>query len=298
MRTPPWDWIARLAAPLLWLGGACSSGTTVHLGDKTPRPYHFGAPHELTELGTSYGNDNPTLTEDLLEIYFTSDRGTTSTDVWTARRASRGDPFGTPERVDAASTPTFDTSAAVSLDGLTLWVGSDRDGGLGLLDVWMSTRASRTEPWGTPVNLLSLNSPARDVPRPPGQHGLVMPLASERNRADLYETFLSTRAGRTGPFDTPAIVSELVFPDKSTVDAFLTDDGLTMFFSSAPVNGPGDLYVAWRRNTSEAFSVYVPLDELNTNDDDRDPWLTPDGKQLYFVSDRSGLLAIYEAAVQ
>ena len=41
-----------------------------------------------------------------------------------------------------------------------------------------------------------------------------------------------------------------------------------------------------------------PLDDLNTPGDERDPWLTPDGKTLYFTSDRDGALNIYTAAVK
>ena len=41
-----------------------------------------------------------------------------------------------------------------------------------------------------------------------------------------------------------------------------------------------------------------PLDDLNTAGDERDPWLTPDGKTLYFTSDRDGALNIYTALVK
>jgi hypothetical protein len=104
--------------------------------------------------------------------------------------------------------------------------------------------------------------------------------------------------------------------DRSTVDGFLSDDGLTMFFSSAPVLAPADaggsaadagktdggvassdLFVAWRLSTSAPFLITQPLDDLNTAADERDPWLSPDGKTLYFTSDRGGVLSIYTAAV-
>ena len=39
------------------------------------------------------------------------------------------------------------------------------------------------------------------------------------------------------------------------------------------------------------------IDELSTDSDERDPWLSPDGRELYFSSDRSGQYAIYVAAV-
>jgi Tol biopolymer transport system component len=59
-----------------------------------------------------------------------------------------------------------------------------------------------------------------------------------------------------------------------------------------------DLYVAWRQSVNDAFSVTQPLGDLNTPGDERDPWLTPDGKTLYFTSDRDGTLNIYTAVVK
>jgi hypothetical protein len=289
--------LALALALLPVIAGGCAGGATVRLGDQSPRPYHFAAPQPLPELGTAFDTENPTLTDDLLEIYFTSNHDGVSTDVWSARRGAPAEAFSTPTHVDEVSTPAFETSAAVSGDGLTLWVGSDRAGGLGELDIWMSTRSNRAGRWSAPVNLLSLNATAKDVPRPPGQRNLVMPLASERDGSGLYRTYLSARANPNAPFGSPSPLPELVFADKSTVDGFLTDDGLTLFFSSSPRTGPGDLFVAWRRSTSEPFSIYAPLDELNTTADDRDPWLSRDGKLIFFSSSRDGLLNIYQAAV-
>jgi hypothetical protein len=92
-----------------------------------------------------------------------------------------------------------------------------------------------------------------------------------------------------------------------------------MFFSSSPFQFPpdagsrpgdagstvdggptpsADLYVAWRQAVDAPFSGTQTLDDLNTGGDERDPWLTPDGKTLYFTSDRGGLLTIYTAAVK
>jgi hypothetical protein len=276
----------------------CGGSDTVRLGWQDPPPYHFGTPQPLPELDPSYDGENPTLTADLLELYLTSDRGGKSTDVWTARRTSAADPFGAPEVISEVSTPSFETSSAVSLDGLTLWWGSERPGGLGALDIWVSTRAARGDAWGTPTDLVALNSTEKDVPRPPGLHGLVMPLASERDSPGLYQTFFSTRAGPDAPFGTPQPIPELTFTDKTVVDGFLTDDGLSLFYSSSASGGKGDLFVARRRSTSEPFSVIQPLTDLNTDADDRDPWLSPDGTLMFFSSDRAGgPLNIYQVAV-
>jgi len=96
--------------------------------------------------------------------------------------------------------------------------------------------------------------------------------------------------------------TELAFSDRTPVDGFLTDDGLTLFYSSSPLvypadagprpgdasantldGGPvptADLFFAIRRSTSDPFDFWQPLDDLNTGGDERDPWLTPDGKTL------------------
>jgi len=271
-------------------------GTVVDLGDPRPPPYRFGTPHLLSELGTTYSNQNPTLTGDLLDIFFTSNRSDTAGDVWTAHRASPGDPFDAPTLVTEISSPTYETSPAVSADGLSLYVGSDRDGTTGILDIWASTRSDRSATWSAPVNLTALNSPVNDIPRPPGQHGLVMPMASERDVSGGYRTYLAERADRDQPFTALTVVTGLVGGD-ILADAFLSDDGLTMFYAAAMGSAKPDIYVAWRASTGDRFSLPTRLADLDTDDDERDPWLSPDGTVFYFTSDRgNGVLQIYEAS--
>jgi len=283
----------------------CSAGTTVTLGGLAPRPYHFGPAQLVPELASASHTDNPTLTGDLLEIYFTTDRESGNGDVWFATRDSATQPFGAPAPVSAVDGASFETSSAISADGLTLWFGSDRGGGAGGVDVWVTQRASRADAWSTPVNIVALNSAADDIPRPPGQHALVMPMASTRpadaNPSGAYQTYLAARPAQGAPFAAPVPIPELDSPEGSTVDGCLTDDGLTLFFSATPAGdagaGDADLFVAWRRAPGEPFSFKQPLDDLNTPGDERDPWLTPDGKTLYFTSDRNGVLSIYTAPV-
>jgi hypothetical protein len=279
------------------------SGDRVVLGGAPP--FSFGDPVLVSELAGLGRSENPTLTSDLLEIYFNSDRpdsnGDTGGNVWFATRSSTALPFNTPIPIAEVNTEAFETSAAVATDGLTLWLGSDRPGGIGDLDVWRSTRSSRGAAWSAPVNIPELNSPARDLPRPLGEHGLVMPMSSERDSPDVYQTYLAARPSTTTPFAAPLPIPELSFADRSTVDAFLTDDGLTLLYSSAvqaPALGAADLYVAVRQSTNEPFRASTPISELNTAAEERDPWLSADGKTLFFVSDRDGRLSIYQATAK
>ena len=51
------------------------------------------------------------------------------------------------------NSSAWDLSARESADGLTLLFHSQRSGGIGGEDIWMSTRATKNDPWGKPVNL-------------------------------------------------------------------------------------------------------------------------------------------------
>jgi hypothetical protein len=302
-------------------------GEIVTIGEKPAPTYHFGPARLVVELATYARTNNPTLTEDLLEIFFTSTRDQNDFDIWTASRASRDVAFGAPQKVRAVSSGRFDTGSAVSADGLTLWLGSDRrsigNPSNGGLDIWVSTRATRTADWSEPVLVPALSSSSLDIPRPPGLYGLVMPLGSERGPGSVYRTFFALRASTTAPFEMPQTVPELVFEDATTMDTFLSNDGLTLFYASGPLvmeNEGGapsgldaglggsmadgttpvltaDLYVARREKVTDPFSGFTPITDLNTLFEERDPWLSEDKTQFFFSSDRGGNLNIYTCDV-
>src|SRR5688572_22930516 len=64
-------------------------------------PGVWSAPVEIVELTSGFGEDDPSLTDDLLEIYFGSRRTGSigAEDIWMASRASPADPWGTPTNV-------------------------------------------------------------------------------------------------------------------------------------------------------------------------------------------------------
>jgi hypothetical protein len=229
-------------------------------------------------------------------IYFTSRRegGPGNADVWFAERASPDDPFGEPLPVDAVSTPEFDSSPAISPDGLTLWTAIDVEGGLGGLDIWVATRATRSDPWSELSNVAELNSPDDDLPRPIGDDGRVMPIQSRRD-GSIYQMYLAIRESPAGAFGTPLLLNSLLLEGQAMGDGFVTYDGLGVYFAYS-VEGSGDLYFASRPSRDDDFQSAVPILSLNTDADERDPWLSPDGQRLYFASDRDdGIRNIYEA---
>jgi len=261
----------------------------------------FGVPVLVSELvAAGYLDYKETLTADMLEIFFISDRpgGPGGQDIWHATRAHVTDPWGTPSCVVEVSSPLQETGPAVSPDGLTLWFSSDRPGGKGGYDIWVSTRPTSTAlAWSAPKLVPELNTASDEYPRPPVQSGLVMPPSyREKLPNNQFQTFLTSRASGNAAWGAPARIAEVDTANIDT-DGFLTDDELVLYFSSdRVVQGDQDLYVARRAGLPSSFTSIVPIAELNTPaHQERDPWVSHDGREIYFSSDRSGTLQIYHA---
>lgn len=300
-----------LSAPAVVLAASavlgCADDRVLTLGKNpsgvvTPpaeRP-RFSVVRRLDELvSDDKENDNPTLSADLRQIFFSSERNEdeADVDVFTARRDTPEERFGAPVPVEAVNSEGTEASPAVSLTGIELWFASEREPTSGESDVWYSTRPDPDAEWSSPEPVPELSSPEKDTPRPPGYQNRVMPLGSRALGTGYNATYLATRAGAGAPFGAPELIAELVFPELGTVDAFLSEDGTLLLFNLTPDAGEaeGDLYVARRPAVDEPFGAPEPLEELNTSADERDPWLSPDGKHLFFSSDRDGTLNIYEA---
>src|SRR5262245_8792929 len=147
--------IALLAARLDGLKHAaddCSAG----------RPYCYDSPVHLdSPINTAAFEGKPALSADGLELYFVSDRpgalgGPGDQDIYVTRRISVNSAWGVPQRVPPpVSSPFFDITPSISLDGLALYFGSNRPGPFSppWPDLWMSHRAAIGQPWGPAVNL-------------------------------------------------------------------------------------------------------------------------------------------------
>lgn len=280
------------------VSGSASSGedTGRYSGEDAGSPvFTFDTPVLVEELFSGAKDDNPTLTWDMKEIYFSSKREEGNTNLWWAHRENVDEPFSTPEFLADLSSSGFDTSPAVDGDGLTFWFASVReDAGSGGLDILRVQRATRDEGWGTPELVPELNSDSDDIPRPTGAGGLIMPLASRRGGAD-YLTYFAKRERADQAFTSTELAENLAAENILVADAFLTIDGLAILYTQAAEGQAGDLYYATRPNLEVPFSGVRPIASLNTEADERDPWLSPDGETLYFSSDRDGTLAIYRA---
>jgi hypothetical protein len=192
-----------------------------------------------------------------------------------------------------------DTSnPALASDGLELWFGQNVEGGLGDTDIWLSRREgdgfSQPEPFGEP-----LNSTRDDAPRPPALGGTLMAFSSKRHGGALYQIYLATRPSVDQPWQdvSQELLGNVNSSTFESTDGFLADGGLTLYFSSTRnARQQGDLFVAQRSSLQAVFDAPRPLADLNTAADERDPWLSSDGRRLYYSSNQGGQYAIYVSA--
>ena len=104
----------------------------------------FGPATLVAELSSALNENDPSIRHDGREIFFQSNRAGSmgaALDLWTATRESALDAWATPENLGSTVNTTFmERNASLSSDGKTLFFSSDRPGGSGGLDLYMSTR--------------------------------------------------------------------------------------------------------------------------------------------------------------
>jgi hypothetical protein len=142
----------------------------------------FGAPTPLAMVNSSGNDQNPSLTDDGLLLFFASDRGGDD-DIYVSFRTSKGATFSRPIRVPGLTSPAKDSAPYISADGRTIYFTSDRPGGRGGLDLWSATRGNLRTGFDAPTPVPGVSSPGHDED----------PSVSHDGR-ELY--FSSNRAGK------------------------------------------------------------------------------------------------------
>ncbi len=106
-----------------------------------------------------------------------------------------------------------------------------------------------------------------------------------------WDIYMSTRETINDPWSVPVSVGPTV--NKGYVGGYesLSSDGLELWFSSRRPGGYGqqDIWVTTRDSKVGDWGAPVNLGPpINTSSSDLTPWITPDGLELYFSSDRPG----------
>src|SRR5438445_13751961 len=104
----------------------------------------FGPAILVTELSSPMNENRPSIRHDGLEIFFQSNRiGSigVNQDLWVATRESTLTPWSTPVTLGATINTAFsEQNPYLSPNSTTLFFASDRPGGFGGSDLYMTTR--------------------------------------------------------------------------------------------------------------------------------------------------------------
>lgn len=133
-------------APQLYFGSSRSGGlggADIYLSEQMADG-SFGPAMLVTELSSVSNENRPSIRHNGLEIFFQSNRtGSlgTALDLWVATRESTLDAWSAPVNLGSTINTAFiENNANLSSDGKTLLLSSDRPGGFGGLDFYMTTR--------------------------------------------------------------------------------------------------------------------------------------------------------------
>jgi hypothetical protein len=255
----------------------------------------WSAPSNLGATVNSAFNDfGPGLTPDGKSLYFTSGRpgGFGQADLWVAQRANENAPWGTPVNLGSTvNTEAVESVPSFSRDGRWMFFNSDRAGGFGSLDIWVSFRANPNDDfgWRSPVNLgAPVNSAASDAGPALIEQGDEDILYFNSDRLGSQDFYMSVRP-KNGAFGTPMLVTALNSP---LADQRLTirKDGREVFFFSTRVgSAANDLWTSTREDRDATWSAPTDVGStVNSAANDFQPTLARDARTLIFVSDRSG----------
>ncbi len=127
-----------------------------YIAERATRASPWSSPVAITSLNTTAHEHGIDVTGDELFAVFGSARDGTS-QYYSASRTSAGDPWSNIKPI--ATLATFvPRAAALSSDGLTLYVTSTSNSVMGADDVWVLGRPDRAADFGPPVNVKELNT--------------------------------------------------------------------------------------------------------------------------------------------
>jgi Tol biopolymer transport system component len=269
----------------------------------------FGTPINLgSPINTPGFDGGPSLSADGLTLYLASNRpgGVGRDDLWVSSRKSTRDAWQTPVNLGATiNSAEGDASPSISADGLELYFDSARSGGQGSGDIWVTTRASTSDAWGTPRNLgPTINSSSADSVPKLSSDGLSLFFASSRpGGLGMRDVWVARRTSRAEPWQAPINLGAAVNSPAHEWCPGISPDGLTLIIQSDRAGGLGgdDLWATTRATPSSPWTAVVHLGAgINTPDVDAKPEFSADGSTLLFMSTRpggEGFFDIWEASI-
>ena len=214
--------------------------------------------------------------------------------IFTGENAKADFTFGTPTNLGpTVNSSAGDYEASISADGLSLFFDSTRPGESGGDDLWVTSRASVSDPWGEPVNLgPTVNSSANDWSPSISADGLELYFNSY-NRPGGYGNFdiwVTRRTTKDEAWGAPVNLGPPVNGSAWDGSPSISTDGLELYFNSVRGGyGMGDTWVTRRATINDPWGEPVNLGAVvNSSADENLPFVPADGLSLFYWSHRPG----------
>jgi hypothetical protein len=265
---------------------------------RTQKYSDWSAPINLGPIVNSALNDRgPAISKNGLSLYFASTRVSGSfggEDIYVSQRESQDSEWGPPVNLGPIiNTTASEMVPALSRDGHLLFFASNRLGGFGGLDIWVSRREHTHDDfaWQPAENLgAGVNSLAIDAgPSYFDNDELGVPqLYFNSNRPGgpgISNIYVSEQAP-DGSFGPAALVFELSSLGDTSRPS-IRHDGREIFFNSNRAGSVNtfDLWAATRETVSDAWSEPVNLGSpLNSGSLNVQPYISSDRETLFFAA--------------
>jgi WD40-like Beta Propeller Repeat len=226
------------------------------LDDAWSTPLNLGS-----TINTAANERSPALSRDGHLLFFASTRadGLGGFDIWVAWRAHTHDDFGWQPPVNLGApinTSTNDIGPSYfendDLGIPTLYFVSNRPGGLGAIDIYLSELMANGL-FGPAVLVNELSGPAGDITPNVRHDGLEVFIASNRaGTIGSNDLWVSTRETVGDPWSEPFNLGPAVNGGFNDTFPSVSSDRQTLFFSSNRPDGfgMGDIYVSTRSKQS------------------------------------------------
>ena len=236
---------------------------------------------------------SPTVSANETELFFTSGRNGQE-DLFVSKRPGTESPWGEPVNLgDSVNDSTGDDfSLRLASNGLTLYFASNRAGGFGEADLYVTTRDSLDREWGRAINLGPvLNTTAFEAFPTPGPDGNTLYF----NRSTTFDSpdsdiWITSRPDAHSPWAAPQRLGPPVNGPRAEFSPSISADGLSLYFASDHDGNLGsiDIWVSTRKRVADSWGDPRNLGTSINAEGGMTlaPFITSNNRALYFMAAR------------